>query len=80
MIDVAKLVADTIARDDEDTAVIEERHARNIEARNTYRKARIVRVAASILCGVVHPQIPQRLRGCATCQRNVTDSYPQDTP
>lgn len=72
MIDVAMLVADTVARDDEDTAYIVAKHERNLTARAHYRRDRIIRRAASILCALVHED--RNLRGCPDCRTAVAQA------
>lgn len=78
MIDVAKLVADTIARDDDDSRVLEQKRAAEIAARAHYRRSRIVRTAATILCRARHHD--RRLYGCAGCRAEVEAVYDKENP
>lgn len=78
MIDVAKLLADTIARDDDDSVILEQRRAAQIAARAHYRRDRIVRVAATILCRARHHD--RRLYGCPDCRAEVSALYDQENP
>lgn len=62
------LVAKAVDTDNEDTALIEERHLRNRESRARYRTERIIRMAASRLCDATHRNLPPRLRACDACR------------
>jgi hypothetical protein len=78
MIDLEKLVADTIARDNDDSEILAQKRAAELAARAHYRRSRIVRTAATILCRARHHD--RRLYGCAGCRAEVEAVYDKENP
>lgn len=69
MIDLEKLVADTRARDDDDSAYLAQKRAAELAARTHYRRSRIVRTASIIVCRLRHND--RRLYGCDACRAEI---------